>query len=59
MSLQWGISTHQKRGLWLIAGLVGTAVGSALLRLLSTEPFEMRDLLLGIVWSLDFWWGSS
>ena len=28
-------------------------------RLLSTEPFEMRDLLLGIVWSLDLWWGSS
>ncbi len=31
MSLQWGISTHQKRGLWLVAGLVGTVVGFALL----------------------------
>lgn len=31
MSLQWGFSVHQKRGLWLVAGLVGTVVGSALL----------------------------
>ena len=31
MSLQWGISTRQKRGLWLVAGLVGTVVGFALL----------------------------
>jgi uncharacterized membrane protein HdeD (DUF308 family) len=31
MSLQWGFSVRQKRGLWLVAGLVGTVVGSALL----------------------------
>jgi len=31
MSLQWGFSTHHKKGLWLVAGLVGTVVGSALL----------------------------
>jgi uncharacterized membrane protein HdeD (DUF308 family) len=31
MSLQWGISTHQKRGLWLVAGVVGTVVGVALI----------------------------
>lgn len=29
--LQWGLSLHQKRGLWLVAGLVGTVVGAALL----------------------------
>ena len=31
MSLQWGLTTHQKRGLWLLAGVGGTVVGSALL----------------------------
>jgi uncharacterized membrane protein HdeD (DUF308 family) len=31
MSLQWGLSMHQKRGLWLVAGIVGTLVGAALL----------------------------
>jgi uncharacterized membrane protein HdeD (DUF308 family) len=31
ISLRWGLSTHQKRGLWLVAGLVGTFVGTALL----------------------------
>jgi hypothetical protein len=28
-------------------------------RLLSTEPFEVCDFLLCIVWSLDFWWASG
>ena len=31
MSLQWGFSTHRKKGLWLVAGLLGTAIGSAIL----------------------------
>jgi uncharacterized membrane protein HdeD (DUF308 family) len=31
MSLQWGFSTHQERGLWLVAGVVGTVVGLALI----------------------------
>jgi uncharacterized membrane protein HdeD (DUF308 family) len=31
MSLQWGFSGRQQKGLWLIAGLVGTVVGTALL----------------------------
>ena len=31
MSLQWGLSVHQRRGLWLVAGIVGTVVGVALL----------------------------
>jgi uncharacterized membrane protein HdeD (DUF308 family) len=31
VSLQWGFSVHQKKGLWLVAGVVGTVVGSALL----------------------------
>jgi uncharacterized membrane protein HdeD (DUF308 family) len=31
MSLQWGVSMHQRRGLWLVAGIVGTLVGAALL----------------------------
>ena len=31
MVLQWGLSQHQRRGLWLVAGIVGTVVGVALL----------------------------
>ncbi len=31
MILQWGFAVHQKRGLWLVAGIVGTVVGAALL----------------------------
>jgi len=31
MILQWGRSQHQRRGLWLVAGIVGTVVGAALL----------------------------
>jgi uncharacterized membrane protein HdeD (DUF308 family) len=31
MSLQWGLSVHQRKGLWLVAGIVGTVVGVALL----------------------------
>ena len=31
MILQWGRSVHQRRGLWLVAGIVGTVVGAALL----------------------------
>ncbi len=31
MSLQWGLSMHQRKGLWLVAGIVGTVVGAALL----------------------------
>jgi uncharacterized membrane protein HdeD (DUF308 family) len=31
VSLQWGWSTHQKKGLWLIAGLLGGIVGAAIL----------------------------
>src|SRR2546430_13373937 len=31
MSLQWGFSVHQKKGLWFVAGFVGIVVGSALL----------------------------
>jgi uncharacterized membrane protein HdeD (DUF308 family) len=31
MILQWGLSLHQRRGLWLVAGIVGTVVGIALL----------------------------
>jgi uncharacterized membrane protein HdeD (DUF308 family) len=31
MILQWGLSLHQRRGLWLVAGIVGTVVGAALL----------------------------
>ena len=31
MSLQWGFSVHQKKGLWIVAGIAGTVVGSALL----------------------------
>jgi uncharacterized membrane protein HdeD (DUF308 family) len=31
MSMQWGLSAHQRRGLWLVAGIVGTVVGVALL----------------------------
>jgi uncharacterized membrane protein HdeD (DUF308 family) len=31
MSLRWGLSQHQRKGLWLVAGIIGTAVGAALL----------------------------
>ena len=31
MSLQWGLSVHQRKGLWLVAGIVGIIVGAALL----------------------------
>jgi uncharacterized membrane protein HdeD (DUF308 family) len=31
MSLQWGFSTRQKNGLWLVAGVVGIIIGSAIL----------------------------
>ena len=31
MILQWGFTMHQRRGLWLVAGIVGTVVGVALL----------------------------
>ena len=31
MVLQWGFAMHQKRGLWLVAGIVGIVVGAALL----------------------------
>jgi uncharacterized membrane protein HdeD (DUF308 family) len=31
VSLQWGWSTHQKKGLWLVAGLLGVIVGAAIL----------------------------
>ena len=31
MSLQWGLSVHQRKGLWLVAGIVGTIVGASLL----------------------------
>ena len=31
MSLQWGLSVHQRKGLWLVAGIVGIVVGVALL----------------------------
>ena len=31
MILQWGFTVHQRRGLWLVAGTVGTIVGVALL----------------------------
>jgi uncharacterized membrane protein HdeD (DUF308 family) len=31
MILQWGRSVHQRKGLWLVAGIVGTLVGAALL----------------------------
>ncbi len=31
MVLQWGFTMHQKRGLWLVAGIVGIVVGAALL----------------------------
>lgn len=30
-SLQWGFSRHQRKGLWLVAGMAGTIVGLALL----------------------------
>jgi hypothetical protein len=43
MSLQWGISTHQERGLWLVAGFVGTVVGIALL----LRSFYQRYLVPG------------
>ena len=31
MILQWGFALHQRRGLWLVAGIVGIVVGAALL----------------------------
>ena len=31
LSLQWGMSTHQKKGSWLILGLLGMVVGLAIL----------------------------
>src|SRR5258708_12736765 len=31
VSLQWGRSTHQEKGLWLVAGLLGVIVGAAIL----------------------------
>ncbi len=31
VSLQWGWSTHQKKGLWLVAGLLGVIVGAGIL----------------------------
>jgi uncharacterized membrane protein HdeD (DUF308 family) len=31
MILQWGFSLHQRRGLWLVAGIIGTVIGAALL----------------------------
>ena len=29
MSLQWGFSVHQKKGLWIVAGIVGTVCNTA------------------------------
>ncbi len=37
MSLQWGLTTHQTRGLWLISGMVGTVVGSTILLRFSSQ----------------------
>src|SRR5260221_13939394 len=31
VSLQWGRSTHQEKGLWLVAGLLGVIGGAAIL----------------------------
>jgi uncharacterized membrane protein HdeD (DUF308 family) len=31
MVLQWGFTVHQRRGLWLVTGIVGIVVGAALL----------------------------
>lgn len=31
VGLQWGRSTHQEKGLWLVAGLLGVIVGAAIL----------------------------
>jgi len=31
MILQWGFAVHQRRGLWLVAGMAGTVIGVALL----------------------------
>ena len=39
MSLQWGVSMHRRRGLWLIAGIVGTVVGAALLLRFSYQRY--------------------
>ena len=39
MSLQWGVSMHQRRGLWLVAGIVGTVVGAALLLRFSYQRY--------------------
>ncbi len=39
MSLQGGVSMHQRRGLWLVAGIVGTVVGAALLLRFSYQRY--------------------
>jgi uncharacterized membrane protein HdeD (DUF308 family) len=39
MSLQSGFSVHQRRGLWLVAGIVGTVVGVALLLRFSYQRY--------------------
>jgi uncharacterized membrane protein HdeD (DUF308 family) len=39
MSLQWGFSVHQRRGLWLVAGIAGIVVGAALLLRFSYQRY--------------------
>ncbi len=57
MSLQWGFSGRQKKGLWLAAGLVGTVVGTALLLRSSYQRYLDPELTIRILGSLALFVG--
>ncbi len=57
MSLQWGLSIHQKRGLWLVAGIVGTVVGAALLLRFSYQRYLDPGLAVRILGALALFVG--
>src|SRR5690348_9937954 len=49
ISLQWGISSHQKKGLWLAAGLIGTGIGLAILLRFSYQRYIDPDVAVRIL----------
>jgi len=57
MSLQWGVSMHQRRGLWLVAGIVGTVVGAALLLRFSYQRYLDPGLAVRILGALALFVG--
>lgn len=57
LSLQWGVSTHQKKGLWLVAGLVGTSIGLVILLRFFYQPYIDPFLAVRILGALAIFVG--